>query len=199
MHRKLLEENNRRLRFLTREECQALISQCRGVTRDITVTALNSGMRKGEILGLKWDNVDLKHGFILLDKTKNGDRREIPIKDTLRSVLQGITRRLDVPYVFCDPVSGSPCQDVRASFASACKRAGITDFHFHDLRHTFASHLVMAGIDITTVRELLGHKTLTMTLRYAHLAPSHKVSAVDILDRTLTGEMNSTKTAQSGT
>ena len=97
MHRKLLEENNRRLRFLTREECQALISQCRGVTRDITVTALNSGMRKGEILGLKWDNVDLKHGFILLDKTKNGDRREIPINDTLRSVLQGITRRLDVP------------------------------------------------------------------------------------------------------
>jgi len=83
---KLLEENNRRLRFLTKEECQALIIQCQGSTKDITVTALNSGMRKGEILGLKWDNVDLKHGFILLDKTKNGDRREIPINETLRGV-----------------------------------------------------------------------------------------------------------------
>ncbi len=163
------------------------------------MTALNSGMRKGEILGLKWDNVDLKQGFILLDKTKNGERPEIPINGSLKVVFQGITRRLDVSYVLCDPVSGRPCQDVKKSFASACKRAGISDFHFHDLRHTFSSHLVMAGIDITTVKELLGHKTLTMTLRYAHLAPSHKVSAVNILDQTLTGEeMNSAKTAQFG-
>jgi len=65
---------------------------------------------------------------------------------------------------------------------------GIQDFHFHDLRHTFASHLIMAGVDITTVKELLGHKTLTMTLRYAHLAPSHKVKAVDVLDNTLNGK-----------
>lgn len=62
------------------------------------------------------------------------------------------------------------------------KNTGIRDFHFHDLRHTFASHLVIAGVDLTTVKELLGHKTLTMSLRYAHLAPSHKVKAVDVLD-----------------
>lgn len=66
------------------------------------------------------------------------------------------------------------------------ERRDIKDFHFHDLRHTFASHFVMAGVDITTIKELLGHKTLTMTLRYAHLAPSHQVKAVDLLDNALT-------------
>jgi integrase len=74
---------------------------------------------------------------------------------------------------------------VKRSFNSACRRAGIKDFRFHDLRHTFASHLIMARTDITTVKELLGHKTIAMTLRYAHLAPSHKVKAVDVLDKIL--------------
>jgi site-specific recombinase XerD len=76
---------------------------------------------------------------------------------------------------------------VKRSFKTAARRSGIRDFHFHDLRHTFVSHLVMAGVDLTTVSRLLGHKTLTMTLRYAHLAPSHMVKAVDILDKTLNG------------
>jgi site-specific recombinase XerD len=80
---------------------------------------------------------------------------------------------------------GKPYQDVKRSFHTALRRSGIKDFHFHDLRHTFASHLVMAGVDLTTVKELLGHKTLTMTLRYAHLAPTHKVKAVDILDKAI--------------
>lgn len=182
---KLLPENNRRLRYLSKEECQALINVCDNHLKPIVITALNTGMRKGEILNLKWDNVDLRHGFILLDNTKNGERREIPINDTLRSTLQAITRRLDVPYVFYDPVTGKPYQDVKRSFNTALKKAGIKDFHFHDLRHTFASHLVMAGVDITTVKELLGHKTLTMTLRYAHLAPSHKVKAVEILENAI--------------
>ena len=182
---KMLEENNKRLRFLSKEECQELINLCDPHLRPIVITALNTGMRKSEILNLKWDNVDLKHGFILLDRTKNGERREIPINDTLRRTLQGITRRLDIPYVFYDSVSGKPYQDVKHSFHTALRRAGIRDFRFHDMRHTFASHLVMAGVDITTVKELLGHKTLTMTLRYSHLAPSHKIRAVDILDNAM--------------
>lgn len=169
---------NKRLRFLSQEECQTLINACEPYLKAIVITALNTGMRKGEILGLKWSNVDLRHGFILLDITKNGERREIPINDTLKGVLQDITRRLDVSYVFYNNVTGKPYQDVKRSFNAACRKAGIKDFHFHDLRHTFASHLVMAGVDITTVKELLGHKTLTMTLRYAHLSPSHKVEAV---------------------
>lgn len=216
---KLLEENNRRLRYLSNDECQALINHCDTHLKPIVIMALNTGMRRGEVLGLKWDQVDLKHGFILLDITKNGERREIPINDTLRGILKGITRRLDIPWVFHDPHTGKPYRDVKRSFHTALKNAekekcskcsyerqktnskslgncpqcgsevimhkGIKDFHFHDLRHTFASHLVMAGVDLTTVRELLGHKTLTMTLRYAHLAPTHKVKAVDILDKAI--------------
>jgi site-specific recombinase XerD len=122
--------------------------------------------------------------------------------------MEPLIRRLDVPYVFYDSTTGKPYQDVKRSFKTALRKARIRDFHFHDLRHTFASHLVMAGVDITTVKELLGHKTLTMTLRYSHLAPSHKVKAVDILDNTLNGEIslvgerflhtNYTKTIQSG-
>jgi integrase len=181
---KLLKENNRRLRYLSVEECQALLMECDLHVRPIVTVALNTGMRKGEILGLRWENVDLKQGFILLEQehTKNGERREIPINTAVRNALQGITRRLDVPHVFHDSETGKPYQDVKKGFNGACRRAGIKDFHFHDLRHTFASHLVMAGQDLTTVKELLGHKTLTMTLRYAHLAPSHKVKAVDILN-----------------
>ncbi len=182
---KLLPENNRRLRYLSKEECQALINICENYLKAIVTIALNTGMRKGEILNLKWQNVDLKHGFILLEITKNGERREIPINETLRRVFLSLPRRLDVPYVFYDPQTGKPYQDVKRSFKTALRRSKIHDFKFHDLRHTFASHLVMAGVDLTTVKELLGHKTLTMTLRYAHLAPSHKVKAVDVLDRTI--------------
>jgi integrase len=182
---KFLPENNRRLRYLNKEECQELINACEPHLRPIIITALNTGMRKSEILNLKWNNIDLKHGFILLDKTKNDERREIPINDTLRKTLTSIPRRLDVPYVFYDPKTGKPYQDIKRSFHTALRRAKIHDFKFHDLRHTFASHLVMAGVDITTVKELLGHKTLTMTLRYSHLAPSHKVKAVNILDSTI--------------
>ena len=109
----------------------------------------------------------------------------MPINDTMKLTFKNIKRRLDVPHVFFDPLTGRPYQDIKRSFLSACKRAGIKDFRFHDMRHTFASHLVMAGVDITTVKELLGHKTLSMTLRYALLAPSHKVKAVEALDNSL--------------
>ena len=96
--------------------------------------------------------------------------------------------------MFYEPSTDLPHGDIKNSFTGACKRAGIKDFHFYDLRHTFASHLVMAGIDIGTVRELSGHKT--MTLRYAHLAPSRKVKAVDMLNNALNENANYTKTIQ---
>ena len=139
-------------------------------------------MRKSEILNLKWDQVDLKHGFILLDITKNGERREIPINKTLEATFRAIPRRIDIPYVFYNPETDKPYNDIKRSFHAACRKAKITDYTFHDNRHTFASHLIMAGVDLTTVRDLLGHSDITMTLRYSHLAPSHKKSAVNIPD-----------------
>jgi len=190
---KLLEANNRRLRYLSKEECQALINACDTHLKPIVITALNTGCRKEEILSLQWDkNIDLKHGFILLDKTKNGERREIPINGTLRTALEALPRRLDGGYVFYDPKTDERYQDVKRSFATALRRAGIRDFHFHDCRHTFASQLVMAGIDLTTVSRLLGHKDLTMTLRYSHLSPQHMAKAVDVLDNVMNDNFNST-------
>jgi integrase len=180
-----LDKEKKRLRFLSVEEAQGLVSVCDDHLRPIVVTALNTGMRRGEILGLKWENVDLQHGFVLLSKTKNGERREIPVNDSLKAVFQRLPRRIDCQYVFHDPKTLKPYKEVKRSFETALTRAGITDFHFHDLRHTFASQLVMAGIDLVAVKELLGHKDIKMTLRYAHLAPAHKRKAVNVLDSLL--------------
>jgi len=213
---KLLKEENMRLRYLSAVECRALIEASEPHLKPIVITALNTGMRKGEIFSLQWErHVDLKHGFILLDITKNGHRREIPINRTLRETLQGLVRHIKSPYVFTNRW-GKPFTDLKKSFKLACKRAEterclkcqyathkvgegetgkcpecgkklerrcITDFRFHDLRHTAASHMIMSGVDIVTVKEILGHKSLTMTLRYAHLAPSHRRKAVDALEK----------------
>lgn len=183
---KLLKENNTRTRFISKEECRALIAECAPYLKPIVQTALYTGMRKQEILGLTWDRVDFNHGYIELDKTKNGDKRHIPISLPLRTVLEELAgTNLDGhKHVFHDR-EGNRYQDVKRGFPGACKRAGITDFTFHDLRHTFASHLVMAGIDLTTISKLLGHKDLTMTLRYAHLAPDHLAKAVEVLGNRL--------------
>lgn len=109
----------------------------------------------------------------------------MPVNATVRTALQSFPIRLDLPY-----------GDIKNAFNGACRRAEIKDFHFHDLRHPFASHPVMGGQDSTTVKELLGHKTLTMTLRYSHLAPAHTVKAVEFLDSILTENADYTKTTQ---
>jgi len=189
---KMLQED-KRLRYLTVEECQTLIATCDKHLKPIVITALHTGMRRGEILGLQRKHLDLTHGFILLDKTKNGERREIPIDKTMQELFLSLPKRLDSTYIFCHKESGLPYGDIKHSFDKARKAANLEDLHFHDLRHTFASHLVMGGQDLTTVKELLGHKDIKMTLRYAHLAPSHKMRAVEILDSTLTSAPTSQK------
>ena len=148
----------------------------------ILITALNTGMRKGEILGLKWKDINFRQRVIVLLDTKNNERREVPINKLLFEVLLPLRKNPDSPYVFSKK-NGKPYSNVRTSFETTKEKAGIEDFRFHDLRHTFASHLVMAGVGLRTVQELLGHKSYEMTLRYTHLSPDHKKAAVDILGK----------------
>lgn len=183
---KLLKENNKRLKYLSSEECRALLNACPDYIKPIVITAINTGMRKSEIFNLKWENVDMKHGFIKLnpEETKSGKGREIPINQHMEKVLtyQDSNRYDDSDYVFCSPVTCKPFKDIKRSFTSACNEAGIRGFRFHDLRHTFASQLVMAGAELASVQKLLGHATINMTMRYSHLSPDHLKLAVDKLN-----------------
>lgn len=184
---KFQKENNRKLRFLTLDECLRLIDSCSAHLKPIVIIALNTGMRRGEILSLKWEQVGLGHGFISLDVTKSGEGREIPINNTLKKLFEEMPHSIESVYVFTGK-DGNPLTDIKHSFNTALRKAEIRNATFHTLRHTFASHLVMEGVDLATVKELLGHKSLTMTLRYSHLAPGHKTKAVNILDKVLRNE-----------
>lgn len=181
---KPLKENNRRLRYLSKEEIYELLKACDKHLYPIVFTAVNTGMRKEEILSLKWSNIDLKNGIIHIEKTKNSERRDVPINGVLLRQFKSLfaKRKLGTNYVFVNPLTNTKYKDIKRAFQSACRRAGIDDFHFHDLRHTFASHLIMSGVDLTTVKDLLGHKDIKMTLRYAHLAPEHRRKAVIFFD-----------------
>jgi len=177
---KLLKENNQRIRYLEKDEIKRLIENCSDHLRPIVLLALNKGMRCGEILNLKWDDIDFRQKIIYIRNSKSGEKREIPMNDIVAATLQQIKKISLSPYVFANKES-RPFKKVYKGFKAALKRAGINNFTFHDLRHTFASHLVMSGVDLRTVQELLGHKMFNMTLRYAHLSPDHKRKAVDDL------------------
>ena len=181
---RFLKENNKRLRFLDVNECKRLISCCSKHLKPIVITALNTGMRRGEILSLKWEQVDLKHGYISLRDTKSGEGRDIPINNTLERLFKEMPHSIESIYVFTGK-DGDPYKGVKRSYNTALRNAEIYGATFHSLRHTFASQLIMAGVDLTSVQELLGHKSLNMTLRYAHLAPEHKTKAVKKLDEVL--------------
>ncbi|MFC1804294.1 tyrosine-type recombinase/integrase [Candidatus Omnitrophota bacterium] len=174
-----------RLRFLAKEEIQGLVDSCPGHLRPIVMVALNTGMRKGEILGLMWHDVDIKREVVTLRDTKNGENREIPINTEVKEVLIQTKKHPESPYVFCSP-DGKPYKDIRKSFYAACRKAGITDFRFHDLRHTYGSQLAMCGVDLKTISELMGHKSVRMTERYTHITPGHKRHAVERLGQIVT-------------
>lgn len=185
-----------RLRFLTEAEATRLLGACRAPKRleqspylpAIVTVALNTGMRKGEILGLAWERVDFARGVLLLERTKSGKRREVPMNRAVDDALATIhaqqaseDRRDPIGLVF-RRAGGRAWGNVRRAFLGAVEAAKLDDFRFHDLRHTFASWLVMRGRPLKEVQELLGHRTLAMTVRYAHLSPDRLRDAVAALD-----------------
>lgn len=150
--------------------------------------ALHTGMRKSEQFTATWEQVDLERGFIYLSMTKNGTDRFVTLNSAAVQVLKDLQERhkqLGLPpdsTLFHSKRDGL-IKNPRKWFATALDQAGIKGVTWHTLRHTFASRLVMAGVDLKTVQELMGHKTIAMTARYAHLAPTHKLQALETLVR----------------
>ncbi len=173
-------------RVLTPDEETKLLDASPAHLKPILIMALNTGMRKGEILGLEWNRVDLEGREITLlcTNTKSKRGREIPINEKLYSMLVQMKANSDgSPFVFPNPFSGKPYVDVKGLYSGTCKRAGILGLRFHDLRHTFASRLVVSGVDINTLREILGHGSIRMTQRYVHSDKMQKRDAVERLAR----------------
>lgn len=151
--------------------------------KPIILLALNTGIRKHALLSLKWDDVDLNSGSVTLraDTAKSKKADVLPLNSTALEVLrQWHAQRIDDnPLVFPSPQTGGVMDNCDTTFARLLKEAGITNFRWHDMRHDFASRLVMAGVDLNTVRELMTHSDIKMTLRYAHLAPEKMREAVE--------------------
>ncbi len=194
-----LREDNHKIRFLTIDEEQRLFKaleheqvvtdrytrQKKSVKpylflKPIVTTALQTGMRRGEILNLKWSNIDFNYGFIELLDTKSGKARKEPMSDILREVFENIDRVSE--YVFINPKTKKPYLDLKKSFHNVMELANIQNFRFHDLRHTVATRLVEKGIDLIVVQEILGHSNITTTQRYAHPVPERKQQAIEILN-----------------
>ena len=175
---KLFREEERTIRSLDPEEQRALVTACSSDLRPIVLTAVNTGMRRGEIFDLRWESVDLRQGLITVAQSKSGRVRHIPINKQLEYTLLGLGARQE-GYVFHN--GGRRLTTIQKAFNNAVERAGIRKCRFHDLRHTFATNLVLGGVDLVTVKELMGHADIKMTMRYAHPTPEAKRKAVALL------------------
>lgn len=184
------EENNKRDRWLTIEEGERLLRVCPSWLRELVTFALNTGMRLGEIISLEWKGVDLFRKTVTVFKSKNKEPRTIPINETVFEMLKGKTKVKSISgLVFHSPTHTKlHITSIDHAFKKAVKSAKIEDFHFHDLRHTFATRLVQLGKDLYKVQKLLGHKTPSMTQRYAHHYPESLRDAVEVLDKLVTNQ-----------
>lgn len=173
----------RPLRVLHPDEEHALLAVCPPPLRLLALAALHTGLRKGELLTLTWRQVDLRHRLVTVEaETAKGHRtRAVPLSQTLTAALQPHQGAHDAA-VFLN-TKGRPYRHIERVFQMAVIRAGIPYLRFHDLRHTFASRLVQAGVHLRTVQDLLGHRSIVHTQRYAHLSPEQTRQAVAIFDQ----------------
>lgn len=179
---KKMKEENYKIRVLTKDEETRLFAVLNERLKPIVFCALKTGMRKSEILTLKWHNVDFKNNYIELLHTKSGKKRKIPLSKSLREELLKIKAKSINEYVFVNPQTNKPYVDIKKSFNHALKEADIKNFVFHDLRHTFATRLIEKGVDIVVVKELLGHAEISTTMIYVHSDAERKQNAIDVID-----------------
>jgi site-specific recombinase XerD len=173
-------EDNARIRFLSVDEetalRKAIETRCPEQMPEFDL-ALNTGLRLSEQYGLLWGNVSLPRRTLTIPRSKNGTTRHVPLNQAAVKALENLRKQYPASELVC-----GGAREPRRWFEPVLKDAKIANFSWHCLRHTFASRLVMAGVDIRTVQELLGHKTIGMTVRYSHLAPKHTLAAVERLD-----------------
>ena len=148
--------------------------------RPMVLLSLHTGLRRGEVFNLRWEDIDLQRAMLTVSgaSAKSGYTRHVPLNETARATLEAWRRQSTGADLVFPNKDGRAFDNCNTSWESVLKEARITGFRWHDMRHTFASKLVMAGVDLNTVRELLGHSDIKMTLRYAHLAPQVKAAAV---------------------
>jgi len=180
-----MREHNERVRFLSDDEetrlRDAIRAECPEHMPDLDI-ALHTGMRKSEQFGLTWADVDLEARRVSLKRTKNGSARHIPLNSVALAAFKVIAEKNSRKGNVFGPADGShPVLAHRGWWDAVLQKAGVEDFHWHDCRHHFASKAVMAGVDLRTLQQLLGHRTLQMVVRYSHLSQSHELAAVEKL------------------
>ena len=189
----MLKEDNKRDRVLSGEEFDRLLAQLPPYLKDIVSLGYYTGMRRGEILNLTWKKVNMQEGYLDLEPedTKNSEPRRIYFNDVLWEIFKraGKVRSLKHDYVFT--YRGKPIKEFREGFKKALERAGIEDFHPHDLRHTFNTNMRKAGVDQTVIMKLTGHKTLAMFTRYNTVDQADAVDAMKKLDSFLSTQKSS--------
>ena len=186
-------ESRGRVRFLADAERDRLLQACRESSNPDLYTAvvlsLSTGARQQEILSLRWQQVDLTAGLIRLEQTKNGDRRALPLAGHAAFLVKERAkgRRIDTDLLFPSKVNPAQPIDLRTPWETVLKQAGIADFRWHDLRHSTASYLAMNGATLAEIAAVLGHKTLAMVQRYAHLSEQHTATVVARMNERLFG------------
>ncbi len=181
-----------RVRFLDEDERIRLLEACKESPNPylytIVVLALSTGMRHTELMTLTWGDVDLVKERVILKETKNGEIRQVAITGHALELLKQLDkiRRIDTHLLFPGKFPKKPI-DIRTAWESALKRANISNFKYHDLRHTAASYLVMNGASLAEIAEVLGHKTLAMVKRYAHLSDTHTAGVVSKMNQKIFG------------
>ena len=171
LNKKALKESRPRIRFITRDEFSRLHYAASETLKPILVLAVETGMRKEELLSLQLPQIDLRRREVYLKITKTSSPRRVPLSVTAADTIRHLLERQDRPtslFLFCKP-DGARSGDPEKGFNAACNRAGLADFRYHDLMHTFASWWVQEGGDLYRLSRVLGHATLQMTARYGHL------------------------------